>query len=144
MGGMMDGMMKKMGVPPPKDLYPSLMAVPELSPELRTQVEAQAGERMNAGTVLIGQALDTLSAGTQAGDYAAMHDAMTRLREGAAQLESGIAARRALAEGRKSSSESRWPRVPVRRRPRRFRRRPGSRAWRPDARVRRPMRGRCS
>ena len=100
MGGMMDGMMKKMGVPPPKDLYPSLMAVPELSPELRTQVEAQAGERMNAGTVLIGQALDTLNAGTQAGDYAAMHDSMIRLREGAAQLESGIAARRALAEGR--------------------------------------------
>lgn len=28
-----------------------------------------------------------------------MHEAMTRLREGAAQLESGIAARRALAEG---------------------------------------------
>lgn len=100
MGAMMDGMMKKMGVPPPKDIYPTLMAVPELSPERRTQVEAQAGERMNAGTVLIGQALDALNAGTQADDYAAMHEATTRLSEGAAQLESGIAARRALAEGR--------------------------------------------
>jgi glycine betaine catabolism B len=103
MGGMMEGMgemMKNMGKPPPKELYPSLMALPELSPEQRKQVEAQAGERMHAGTVLMGQALDTLNAGTQSGDYAAMHEAITRLREGTAQLESGIAARRALAEGR--------------------------------------------
>lgn len=100
MGGMMDGMMKKMGLPPPKELYPTLMALPELSPEQRTQVEAQASERMHTGTVLMGQALDALNASAQSGDYAAMHEAMTRLREGAAQLESGIAARRALAEGR--------------------------------------------
>jgi hypothetical protein len=96
----MGEMMKGMGVPPPKDLYPSLMSVPELSPELRKQVEAQSGERMHAGTVLMSQALDTLNAGTQSGDYAAMHEATTRMREGIAQLESGIAARRALAEGR--------------------------------------------
>jgi hypothetical protein len=103
MGGMMEGMgemMKNMGKPPPKELYPSLMALPELMPEQRKQVEAQAAERMHAGTMLMGQALDSLNAGTQSGDYAAMHEAMTRLREGAAQLESGIAARRALAEGR--------------------------------------------
>ena len=96
----MGEMMKGMGKPPPKELYPTLMALPELSPEQRTQVEAQAGERMHAGSVLIGQALDSLNTGTQSGDYAAMHEAMTRLREGAAQMESGIAARRALAEGR--------------------------------------------
>ena len=104
MGGMMEGMgemMKGMhGVPPPKELYPTLMALPELSPEERTLVEAQASERMHAGSVAMGQALDTLNAGTQSGDYAAMHEAITRLREGTAQLESGIAARRALAEGR--------------------------------------------
>ena len=103
MGGMMEGMgemMKNKGKPPPKELYPSLMALPELSPEQRKQVEAQAAERMHAGTMLMGQALDSLNAGTQSSDYAAMHEAMTRLREGAAQLESGIAARRALAEGR--------------------------------------------
>ena len=96
----MGEMMKGMGKPPPKELYPTLMALPELSPEQRKQVEAQAGERMHAGSVLIGQALDSLNAGTQSNDYAAMHGAMTRLREGAAQMESGIAARRALAEGR--------------------------------------------
>ncbi len=103
MGGMMGGMgemMEGMGKPPPKELYPTLMGLPELSTEQRKQVEAQAGERMHAGTMLIGQALDSLNVATQSGDYAAMHEAMTQLGEGAAQLESGIAARRALAEGR--------------------------------------------
>jgi glycine betaine catabolism B len=101
-GGMgdMGEMMKDMGKPPPKELYPSLMALPELTPEKRQQIDQQAAERMHTGTMLIGQALDALNAGAQSGDYTAMHEAMTRLREGAAQLESGIAARRALAEGR--------------------------------------------
>ncbi len=105
MGGMMEGMgemMKGMmgGSPPKKELYPELMSLPELTAEKRQQVEQQASARMHAGAMLMGQALDTLNAGTQSGDYAAMQEAMTRLREGAAQLESGIAARRALAEGR--------------------------------------------
>ena len=100
MGEMMDGMMKKMGVPPPKDLYPTLMAVPELTPEKRQEVERQASQRMHSGTVLMGQALDALNLGNQSGNYPAMHEATTQLREGIAQLESGIAARRALSEGR--------------------------------------------
>ena len=102
-GGMMDQMgemMKSMGQPPPKELYPSLMALPELTPEKRKQVEQQAAARMRSGTMLMGQALDSLNAGTQSGNHAAMQEAMARLREGAAQLESGIAARQALAEGR--------------------------------------------
>lgn len=102
-GGMMEQMgemMKNMGKPPPKQLYPTLMALPELTPEKRMEVEHAAAERMHAGTMLMGQALDALNAGTQSGDYGAMHEATTRLREGTAQLESGIAARRALAEGR--------------------------------------------
>jgi hypothetical protein len=101
-GGMMEQMgemMKGMGKPPPKELYPTLMALPELSPEQRKVVEAQAGERMHAGSVLMGHALDSLNTGTQGGDYAAMHEATARMREGTAQLESGVVARRALAEG---------------------------------------------
>ncbi len=101
--GVMDGMgemMNEMGKAPPKELYPSLMALPELSPEQRKQVEEQAAARMHAGVALMSQSLDTLNAGAQVGDYFTMHEAMTRLREGAAQLESGIAARRALVEGR--------------------------------------------
>ena len=102
-GGMMEQMgemMKGMGKPPPKELYPTLMALPELSPEQRKLVDEQAAERMHAGSALMGHALDSLNTGTQSGDYAAMQEAATRLREGIAQMESGIAARRALAEGR--------------------------------------------
>ena len=61
----MGEMMKGMGTPPPKQLYPSLMSLPELSPEQRKQVEQQAAERMHAGTALMAQALDTLNAATQ-------------------------------------------------------------------------------
>ncbi len=102
-GGMMEQMgemMKGMGKPPPKEIYPSLMALPELTPEKRAEVEQQSSLRMQAGASLLEQALVTLDAGAQSGDYASMHEATTRLREGIAQLESGIAARRALAEGR--------------------------------------------
>ena len=101
--GMMEGMgemMKGMGAPPPKELYPSLMALPELSPEQRKHIEEQAGERMRSGSALMAKAMDTLNAGTASGDYVAMQDAAARLREGIGQMESGIAARRALAEGR--------------------------------------------
>ena len=98
--GDMGKMMEGMGKPPPKEFYPSLMALPELTPEKRREIEQQASVRMHAGTVIIGQSLDMLQSGAQSGDYAAMQEAATRLREGIAQLESGIAARRALAEGR--------------------------------------------
>ena len=102
-GGMMEGMgemMRNMGKPPPKELYPSLMALPELTPEQGREVEQRAAERMRAGTMLMGNALDALIAGARSDNYAAMHEAMTFLREGVAQFDSGIAARRALAEGR--------------------------------------------
>ena len=102
-GGMMEGMgemMKNMGKPPPKELYPSLMVLPELTPEKRREIEQQAAERMKAGAAIIGQSLETLNNGAQSGDYARMQDAAVHLREGIGQLESGVAARRALAEGR--------------------------------------------
>ena len=64
----MGEMMKNMGKAPPKELYPTLIALPELTPEKRREIEQQSAERMHAGTVLMGQALDTLNAGTPSGD----------------------------------------------------------------------------
>jgi len=104
--GDMGKMMEGMGKPPPKELYPSLMALPELTPEKRREIEQQSSVRMHAGTVIIGQSLDRLQSGAQSGDYAAMQEAATRLREGIAQLESGISARRALVEGRAPRDEA--------------------------------------
>ena len=102
-GGMMEGMgemMKGMGNPPGKEMYPALMALPELTPEKRREVEQQAAERMSAGSAMIAKAIERLNRSAQAGDYSAMEQATARLREGTTQMESGVAARRALAEGR--------------------------------------------
>jgi ferredoxin-NADP reductase/ferredoxin len=98
--GGMGAMMEKMGAPKPRDMYPSLMSLPELTPEKRREVEQQAAERISAGSMIMGQALDALIIGTQSDNYAAMHEATTVLREGIAQFESGVAAKRALMEGR--------------------------------------------
>lgn len=100
MEGMMYGMMKKMGVPPPKDLYPSLMSLPELTTEQREQVRTQADERMRSGVVLLSEGLEKLAAATENEDYAAMQNANSQVREAVARFESGLAARRALAEGK--------------------------------------------
>ena len=99
MGNMAD-MMTNMGKPPPKQLYPSLMSLPELTPEKRREVEQQAGERMTAGIGSLLQGVDRLNQSVPANDFAAMEEATTQMRDALAQFESGVAARRALAEGR--------------------------------------------
>lgn len=100
MGGMMDGMMEKMGAPKPRDLYPTLMNLPELTPEKREEISQQARERMQTGTRLISESLDALSAATAEDDFKTMQEATARLREGLARFDSGVAAERALAEGK--------------------------------------------
>jgi ferredoxin-NADP reductase len=101
--GMMEGMgemMRGMHGTPPKEIYPSLMALPTLSVQQREQVEQQAEERIRGGNSLMVDAVDALARGAASQDYAAMHEATVKLHEGMTQLNSGIAARRALAEGR--------------------------------------------
>src|SRR6266699_3161726 len=101
--GMMEGMgemMRGMHGTPPKQLYPTLMSLPTLSAEQRKQVEQQADERIRGGNSLMAEAVDALARGVASQDYVAMHEATVKLHEGMTQLESGIAARRALAEGR--------------------------------------------
>jgi ferredoxin-NADP reductase len=103
MGGPMEGMggmMRGMGGNPPKELYPSLMDLPELSPAKRDEVQRQAHERMKAGTALMSQGLERLANVAPGDDYAAMQEATAQLREGLALFESGLAAHRALAEGK--------------------------------------------
>lgn len=102
-GGMMEGMgemMKNMGDPPPKALYPSLMDLPDLPPEKRDEVQRAAHERMKSGTDLMAEAFDQLVKAAPTNDYAAMQEATARLREGVARFESGLAAHRAIAEGK--------------------------------------------
>ena len=99
MGGGMGGMMKEMGKPPPKELYPLLMDVPDLPPEKRAEVEQLAHDRMKAGAARLSSGLEKLAGATAVDDYAAMQEATEQMRQGLAQFESGLAAHRALSEG---------------------------------------------
>ena len=98
--GGMGEMMKKMGAPAPKDLYPSLMNMSELTPQQREEIQRQADERVQSGIVALGAALDALSAASAREDYAAMHEATSQVSAALSRFESGVAARRALAEGK--------------------------------------------
>jgi hypothetical protein len=102
-GGMMEGMgemMKNMGAPKPKDFYPALMDLPDLPLAKRLEVERQAGERMHSGVALMNESLDHLLQAASAQNYTAMQAGTASLREGLARFESGLAAQRALAEGK--------------------------------------------
>lgn len=99
--GVMQGMMEGMhGGTPPKELYPRLMDLPVLTPQQQEDLQRAAHERMESGTKMMAEALDVLLIGAGLNDYAAMQDALGKLREGAARFDSGLAAHRAIAEGR--------------------------------------------
>ncbi len=101
MGGMMGGgMMEKMGAPKPKDMYPKLMSLPDLPMEQRAEIKLEAHQRMVNGTILLSQGLDELTDSASTDDFDAMQQATAKMREGLAQFESGLAAHRAIAEGK--------------------------------------------
>ena len=99
MPGMGD-MMKSMGLPKPKDFYPSLMDLPNLSPEQRQIAQNQGHERMKRGTTLMNEGAASLSDAAATDNYAGMQQATDKFREGLAMFETGLAANRALAEGK--------------------------------------------
>jgi ferredoxin-NADP reductase len=99
--GAMGGMMKMMGgLPPQKELYPSLMDMPELSPEKKVALLAAADERMKVGTTLLSSGVNHLSQAISTNDFDTMQEATAQIRQGLAQLESGIATHRGVAEGK--------------------------------------------
>lgn len=85
---------------PSKDLYPTLMDLPNLSTERRAEIEGLAIALMENSKQAMSAALDRLSRATAREDYAEMQGAAAQLREALAQYESGLAAHRALAEGK--------------------------------------------
>ncbi len=99
-GGGMGKMMEKKGAAAPKQLYPTLMALPDMPLEQRQEVQQQAHARMKAGAALMSEGLQALSRTAPSDDFAAMQDASATLREGLSQFDSGLAAHRALAEGK--------------------------------------------
>jgi hypothetical protein len=100
MDGMMEGMMERMGAPAPKEMYPKLMDLPDLPMEERAVIEQQAHQRMMDGTALLSDGLDELSTAAATDDFQAMQAATAKMRAGLAQFESGLAAHRAIVEGK--------------------------------------------
>lgn len=97
-GGMGAMMKEMMGGPPQKELYPSLMALPNLSPEQRLQLQHQAEARAKVGAALLQQGMARM-ANPEANDVE-LQEGAAEARAGLKELESGQSARRALAEGR--------------------------------------------
>jgi len=97
-GGGMGSMMGELE-PPPKDLYPSLMSMPDLSAQELKEIEQRAKERVQSGLVLMTQAIDQMSRASSENDFESMQAASALFREGFAKFESGLATRQYLSEG---------------------------------------------
>jgi len=96
---MMGEMMRQMGVPPRKELYPALMELEELTPEKRTEFERLARERMASGTALMSRGLENLTASAATNDLSGLQAATSQMRQGVLQFESGVAALSAISQG---------------------------------------------
>ena len=101
MGGMMGGCMGAgcMGAPR-KEFYASLMAMPDLSPEQRQRIEAQARAWIRAGTDEIATAENALRHANASDDGVGAEQATSRMREALARVKSGNTILRSLAEGK--------------------------------------------
>ena len=99
-GGGMGKMMEKMGAPKPKEMYPRLMDLPDLPMEKRNEIKREAHQRMVEGTRMLSEGLDELSRSAESDDFAAMQTGTAKMREGLSRFESGLAAKRAIAEGK--------------------------------------------
>lgn len=100
MMGAMGEMMKEMGVPKKKALYPSLMSLPDIPLKRRGEIQQLAQERMQSGLSLMAKGIDTLLKASAKTNFSQMQDAVASIREGLSQYDSGLAASRALAEGK--------------------------------------------
>lgn len=96
---MMGEMMRQMGVPPRKELYPALMELEALTPEQRTAFERLARERMASGTALMSRGLENLTAAAATEDLAGLQMATAQMRQGVLQFDSGVAALSAISQG---------------------------------------------
>ena len=96
----MQDMMQRMAQPAPAELYPTLMDVPEISPERRAEIVRRAREQMERGKAQLLAATQRMAAAAARGDDAALQSAARQSREATALLESASAAHSALSEGR--------------------------------------------
>jgi ferredoxin-NADP reductase len=109
MGAEMGEMMKSMGKAPAKDLYPSLMQLPDMPPEKRKEIKQLADDRVNEGNGLLFSGLEKLTHASKTQDFLAMQEANEEIRRGQTLLASGLSTQRALSENQNLSYPAfRW------------------------------------
>ncbi len=78
-------MARRMGPYTPRELYPSLMQLPDLSPEERADIKRLARQRMEDGLQILTESRAALTAATEKNDLRLMEQATTEMRAGVAQ-----------------------------------------------------------
>lgn len=88
-GGMadMERMMERMGVPPPRELYPEMMRLEELTPERRQDLLLRAQQRRAHGSARLSAGLESLDGAMREKDRAALFEALAEARAGLDELE---------------------------------------------------------
>lgn len=81
-------------------LYSTLMTLPALTPEKRAEIDRLANDQLSDGMALLAAGSDSLSRAIQASDDAAAEQAIGQMRQGLAEIDAAVAARRVLAEGK--------------------------------------------
>lgn len=97
--GMMGEMMREMMGSGQKQVYPSLMAMPDMSSQRREEVKHLSEDRIYTGSIQLQDAQKELAAAVRVGNHAGAAQAIQSAREALGQLESGVAAHRLLSEG---------------------------------------------
>ena len=97
--GDMEQMMERMGVPPPRELYPEMMRLEGLTPERQRELLRRAQERRADGSARLGVGLESLDQALRSADRTALIEALAEARAGLDELESGLATERALEAG---------------------------------------------
>jgi len=93
------GMMGCMQGAPRKQLYPTLMSMPALTPAERQAAEREAHARMSSGLPLLVGGAEEATRAFSTGDAVAMRDAGERVRQGLSLFDSGLSTHLALANG---------------------------------------------
>ena len=97
--GMGEMMRRRMGPFTPREFYPSLMRLPELSPEKRAEIKRFARQRMEDGMGILTNGRETLRVATEKNDLDGMERAAADMRAGIDRYGSGLAAFGAIEYG---------------------------------------------
>lgn len=85
---------------PRRELYPSMMQLPALTPEKRVELESAAHARIANGRTLVIAGVDAMRTAQRRHDFPGLQASAALLREGALKLESGAATLDAVTRGR--------------------------------------------